>query len=158
MAQWWRPWCQADLMTNMSDGQMGSVSLGSCSWNLRISFLFTCTKLLLFSLFFVSLFSFSFMGWSGRHLNFSAWIIFLVSLRWLRGCIAVSLSISVIGVECITPVIIHRAWFCTLSSSCSFVIAVVDHVVEPYSRWGLTVPWYTVLSIFSLAPQMVPAS
>ena len=30
--------------------------------------------------------------------------------------------------------------------------------MEPYSRWGLTVPWYTVLSIFSLAPQVVPAS
>ena len=30
--------------------------------------------------------------------------------------------------------------------------------MEPYSRWGLTVPWYTVVSTFSLAPQVVPAS
>ena len=30
--------------------------------------------------------------------------------------------------------------------------------MEPNSRWGLTVPWYTVFSIFSLAPQVVPAS
>ena len=33
-----------------------------------------------------------------------------------------------------------------------------DHAVEPCWRWGLSVPWYTVLSIFSLAPQVVPAS
>ena len=48
--------------------------------------------------------------------------------------------------------------FWTLSNACWLVFAVVDHAEEPYSRWGLTVPWYTVLSIFSLAPQVVPAS
>ena len=34
----------------------------------------------------------------------------------------------------------------------------VDHAVEPYSRWSLTVPWCNVFSILSLAPRMVLAS
>ena len=55
-------------------------------------------------------------------------------------------------------VISLSAWFWTLSRACWLVFDVVDHAVEPHSRWGLTVPWYTVFSIFSLAPQVVPAS
>ena len=38
------------------------------------------------------------------------------------------------------------------------VFAVVDHAVELYSRTGLTDLSYTVLSICSLAPHIVPAS
>ena len=48
-----------------------------------------------------------------------------------------SLSISVIGVDRIAPVIRRSAWFWTLSRACWLVFAVVDHAVEPYSRWGL---------------------
>ena len=69
-----------------------------------------------------------------------------------------SLSISVIGVGHIAPVISRSAWFWTLSRACWVVFAVADHAVEPYSRWGLTAPWYTVFSIFSFAPQVIPAS
>ena len=63
-----------------------------------------------------------------------------------------------IGVDRIAPVIRRSAWFWTLSRACWLFFAVVDHAVEPYSRWGLTVPWYTVFSIFLLASQAVPAS
>ena len=34
----------------------------------------------------------------------------------------------------------------------------VDQAEDRYSRWGLTVPSYTVFSIFSLAPKVVPVS
>ena len=63
-----------------------------------------------------------------------------------------------IGVDCIAPVIRRITWFWTLSRACWLVFAVLDHAVEPYSRWGLTVPWYIVFSIFLLASQVVPAS
>jgi len=41
---------------------------------------------------------------------------------------------------------------------CWLVFAVVDHAVELYSMTGLTDPSYTVLSICSLAPHVVPAN
>ena len=68
-----------------------------------------------------------------------------------------SLTISVIGVDRTVPVIRRSAWFWTLSRACWLAFAVVDHAVELYSIWGLTVPWYTVFSIISLAAQVVPA-
>ena len=142
----------------MSGGKKGSVLWGSLLWNWRLSFLLSWTKVLLLSRFLVRPSSLVFMGWFVKHLNFSACIMFLASLRWPRGWTPVSLSISVIGVDRIAPVIRWSAWFWTLSRACWLVFAVVDHTVEPYSRWGLTVPWYTVFSIFSLASQVVPAS
>ena len=50
-------------------------------------------------------------------------------------------SIALIGVDLMEPVVILRAWFWTLSSTCWLVFAVVDLAVEPYSRWGWTAPW-----------------
>ena len=44
------------------------------------------------------------------------------------------------------------------SRECWLVFAVVDHAVELYSRTGLSDPSYTVLSVCSLAPYVVPAS
>ena len=156
-------WTLMSVMSNtqgsgMSGGKKGSVLWGSLSWNWRLSFLLSWTKLLLFSRFLVRPSSLVFMGWFVKHLNFSACIMFLASLRWPRGWTSVSLSISEIGVDRIAPVIRRSAWFWTLSRACWLAFAVVDHAMEPYSRSGLTVPWYTVVSTFSLAPQMVPAS
>ena len=142
----------------ISGGKKGSVLWGSLSWNWWLSFLLSRTKLLLFSRFLVRPSSLVFMGWFVMHLNFSACIMFLASVLWPRGWTPVRLSISVIGVDRIALVIKRSAWFWRLSRACWLVFAVVDHAVEPYSRWGLTVPWYTVFSIFSLAPQVVPAS
>jgi hypothetical protein len=70
----------------------------------------------------------------------------------------VTFSMKAIGVDFVAPVMIRRAWFCTLSRHCWFVFAVVAQVVELYSMAGLTVSWYIVLSICSLAPHVLPAS
>ena len=82
----------------------------------------------------------------------------LASLRWLRNWMHVSCSIALIGVDLMAPVIMQRAWFWTLSRACWVVFAQVDHAVELYSRCGLTDPWKTVFSVFSFAPQVVPAN
>ena len=100
-----------------------------------------------------------FMGWFPMQVNVSACIRILASLLWPRGWTPVSLSISVIDVDHITPVIRQSAWFWTLSRTCWLVFAVADHAVGPYSNWGLTVPWYTgFFCVFSLASRVVPAS
>ena len=65
---------------------------------------------------------------------------------------------NVMGVDFIAPVMMRSAWFWILSRDGWLVFAVVDHAVELYSRTGLTDPSYTVLSICSLAPHVVPAS
>ena len=101
----------------MSAGKKGSVHWGSLSWNRRLSFLLSWTKLLLFfffSRFLVRPSSLVFMGWFVKHLKFSACIMFLASLHWQIGWTPVSLSISVIGVDRIAPVIRWSAWFWTL--------------------------------------------
>jgi len=64
-----------------------------------------------------------------------------------------------IGVDFVAPVMIRRAWFCTLSRVCWFALADVaqeDEII--YSKVGLTVPRRTILSICSLAHHVVPAS
>ena len=65
---------------------------------------------------------------------------------------------NVMGVDFIAPVMMRGAWFWILSRNCWLVFAVVDHAFELYSMTGLTDPSYTVLSICSLAPHVVPAS
>ena len=65
---------------------------------------------------------------------------------------------NVMGVDFIAPVMMRGALFWILSRNCWLVFAVVDHAFELYSMTGLTDPSYTVLSICSLAPHVVPAS
>ena len=67
-------------------------------------------------------------------------------------------SIALIGVDFIAPVMTRKACFWTLSSTLWFVFDEVIQAGDPYSRWGLIVPWYAVFSISSFAPQLVPAS
>ncbi len=71
---------------------------------------------------------------------------------------AVTSSMALIGVDLNAPVISRKAWFWTLSSMCWLDVAVVIHVEEPYSIWGLTVPRYTVFSMVLWGSQFVPVS
>ena len=118
-------------------------------------------KLLLFIMFLVRPSTFSFMGWSGRHLYFSDWRRTFACRLCCIGCIASVCSMNVMGVDFIAPVMMRSAWFWILSRDFWLVFAVVDHAVELYYRTGLTDPSYTVLSICSLAHHVcawLPAS
>ena len=134
--------------SDMSGGKKGSVLWGSLSWNWRVSFLLSCTKLLLFSQFLVRPSSQIFMGWFGMQVNLSPCIRILASLLWLRAWTPVTLSISVMGVDCITPVFRGNAWFWTLSRACWMVFAVVDHALSYTGNWVWLFPG-KLFSVFS---------
>ena len=63
----------------------------------------------------------------------------------VSGGIDVTSSIAWIDVLFIAPVMILRAWFCTLSRVEWCVLAADIQELDPYSRWGRTVPSYTFL-------------
>ena len=127
---------------------------GSFGWyessgkTLSGSFSFCClernllvwTKLFLFNLFWARFLSFFCIGWSWSALYFSPWIRSFVSRLLLRGCTPVVDSIAAMGVDFIAPVIILRAWFCTLSRVSLFVLDVEDQAEEAYSITGRTAP------------------
>ena len=78
--------------------------------------------------------------WLRMQLNLSACRI-LVSVLWIRGSSSLSFSIAVVAVDRTASMIKQSVWFLTLSRYFWFICTVVDHAMEPYSRWGLTVSW-----------------
>jgi len=77
--------------------------------------------------------------------------------EWLH-CNRVFHIFNRLGVYSIYPVMIHKAWFWTWSRACWFIFDMFNRVVVPYSRWGRTVPSYTLFRIFSISLQLVSYS
>ena len=60
-----------------------------------------------------------------------------------------------IGDDFMAPVIMPAAWFCILLNCVSDAVA---QAVIPYSSTGLTIPVYSLFSIFPFAPHVEPAN
>jgi hypothetical protein len=90
--------------------------------------------------------------------SFSCSTITALSLFHLRGSIHVYISISVIGVVLTPPVIILKAWFCTVSSCfVSFGIAAGNTSIQ-YSSVGLTYILYVFARVSVVQPHFTPAT
>ena len=74
-----------------------------------------------------------FIWWSSEDLHFVARIVALHSLLLLREGEPAVCSISSIGVHLNSPVIMHSAWFWTLSRLCWWDLVVVIYELNPYS-------------------------
>ena len=75
------------------------------------------------------------------HWYFEACCNVFCFLLVIRGGMPVTCSIFCMGVDFIMPVMILRAWFCTLFRVFWCVLAAVIQEFDPYSRKGCTVPW-----------------
>ena len=127
--------CSQGLVKScLLSGRVGIVSTAGQS---LCSFFTSCVKLLLFILFLVRPSTFYFMGWSARHLYFSAWRRTFACRLCCKGCIAVVCSMNVMGVDFIAPVMMRSAWFWIVSRDCWLVFVFVYHAVELYPRTGL---------------------